>query len=44
MTNKNINYMIIPLNEYLDEIITNNYNIIYHLDNLVLNYYIKQKY
>ena len=41
MTNKNINYMIIPLNEYLDEIITNNYNIIYHLDNLVLNYYIK---
>lgn len=41
MTNKNINYMLIPLNEYLDEIITKNYNIIYHLDNLVLNYYIK---
>lgn len=41
MTNKNINYMLVPLNEYLDEIITNNYNIIYHLDNLVLNYYIK---
>lgn len=34
------NYIIVPLNEYLDSILENNYSIVYHLSDLKINYYI----
>lgn len=36
--NDEIDYMIIPMNKYLDRIITNKYEIIYHLDGLYSYY------
>ena len=36
----NVKYILVPLNEYIDEILTNNYHIVYHLDDLIKNYYI----
>ena len=35
-----VSYIIVPLNEYIDEILANNYKIVYHLDDLENNYYI----
>ena len=36
-----IKYIIVPLNEYLDVILSNNYKVVYHFDDLINNYYIK---
>ena len=33
-------YIIVPLNEYIDEILSNDFKIIFHIDDLVNNYYI----
>jgi len=35
---KDTNYIVIPLIEYLDEILKNNYNIIYHLSDIKIYY------
>ena len=35
-----IKYLLVPLNEYIDQILVNNYKIVYHLDDLTNDYYI----
>lgn len=36
----NVKYIIVPLNEFIDSVLTNNYNIVYHLSDLDINYYL----
>ena len=38
LNNKEIDYLAIPLNMYLNYILTNNYNIVYHIDELYKDY------
>lgn len=38
--NNKVAFIIVPLNEYIDEILSNNYQIIYHLDDITNNYYL----
>ena len=40
LKNDKVSFIIIPLNEYIDEILINNYQIIYHLDDISNNYYL----
>lgn len=40
LTDGEVNFIICPLNEIIDEILINNFNIAYHLDNLINYYYI----
>lgn len=40
LTDGEVSYVIVPLAEYIDEVLYNKFNIVYHLDNLVNYYYI----
>lgn len=40
LTDGEVSYIIVPLTEYIDEVLYNKFNIIYHLDNFVNYYYI----
>ncbi len=41
LTENKVDYLLIPLNEYLDEILSNNLIILYHIDDITNYYYIK---
>lgn len=41
LNEEKITYILVPLNEYIDVILKNNLNIVYHLDSIVNNYYIR---
>ena len=40
LTDGEVSYVIVPLTEYIDEVLYNKFNIVYHLDNFVNYYYI----
>ena len=40
LTDGEVSYVIAPLTEYIDEVLYNKFNIVYHLDNFVNYYYI----
>lgn len=40
LTDGEVSYIIVPLAEYIDEVLYNKFNIVYHLDNFVNYYYI----
>ena len=40
LTDGEVSYIIVPLTEYIDEVLYNKFNIVYHLDNFVNYYYI----
>lgn len=40
LTDGEVSYVIVPLAEYIDEVLYNKFNIVYHLDNFVNYYYI----
>ncbi len=40
LKNDKVSFIIVPLNEYIDEILTNNYKIVYHLDDITNKYYL----
>ncbi len=41
LSNDTVKYLIVPRIEYLDTILSNNYKIIYHFSDLVINFYLK---
>jgi len=40
LKDEKVDYIIVPLNEYIDEVLANDFKIVYHLDDLFKNYYI----
>lgn len=41
LSNDTVEYIIVPRIEYIDTILSNNYKIIYHFSDLVINFYLK---
>ena len=41
LTESKVDYLLLPLNEFLDEILSNSLSVLYHLDDLTNYYYIK---
>ncbi len=40
LKNNKVSVILVPLMEYIDEILSNNYKIVYHLDDMTTSYYI----